>query len=319
MEEYQNRNNLAPVCLFTYNRLSETQQTVEALKKNYLAPESELFIFSDGPKDETGIKKVKEVRQYIKKIDGFKSVTIFESPKNKGLANSIILGVTQIIEKYGKVIVLEDDLITSPNFLDFMNQALDYYERIKILKSINGYGFKIKDHSFYDVHYQTRTYSWGWATWVDRWNKSIFSKTYIKNNLSAAILKDYNLKCGQDASKMLLRSLNNQNDSWYATWFFSHFLEKKLSVYPFVSKVNNIGFSESGTHCKTINTNVICFDKGTVRKFNFNPDIKESMSLKSDFLKYFNKKHKLVYRIKLIFIKGGVSLLYNEIKSKLSS
>lgn len=309
----------SPICLFTYNRLLETQQTLEALQKNYLASKSDLFIFSDGPKDSNDTQKVNDVRKYIKTIASFKSVTIYESPTNKGLANSIILGVTQIIEQYGKVIVLEDDLITSPNFLDFMNQSLDYYEGKKIIKSINGYGFKIKDHSFYDVHYQTRTYSWGWATWVDRWNKSIFTKSYIKNNLLAAILKDYNLKCGQDASKMLLRSLNNQNDSWYATWLFSHFLEKKLSVYPFVSKVNNIGFSESGTHCKSINTNVISFDKGTIRKFNFNPDIVESMSIKSDFLKYFNKKHKLVYRIKLIFIKGGISLLYNEIKSKLSS
>ena len=107
---------LAPICLFTYNRLTEKKQTVEALQKNFLTKESELFIFSDGAKNEEGVLKVNEVRAFLKGISGFKSVTIFESKQNKGLANSIIAGVTQIIEKYGVVIVLEDDLITSPTF-----------------------------------------------------------------------------------------------------------------------------------------------------------------------------------------------------------
>ncbi|MGS0525317.1 hypothetical protein ACU8V7_09110 [Zobellia nedashkovskayae] len=133
----------APICLFTYNRLSETRQTVEALQKNYLAKDSNLFIFSDGPKNESSSHKVNAVREYLKSIDGFKSITIYESIENKGLANSIISGVTQVIEKYGKVIVVEDDLVLSENFLSFMNKSLTYYKTIPKVFSISGFCLKI--------------------------------------------------------------------------------------------------------------------------------------------------------------------------------
>lgn len=112
---------LAPITLFVYNRPDHTNKTIEALKKNKFAKESELFIFSDGPKKQEDASKVKEVRKYLKTIDGFNDVFIKESEKNKGLANSIISGVTEVINKYRKVIVLEDDLITSPVFLEYMN------------------------------------------------------------------------------------------------------------------------------------------------------------------------------------------------------
>jgi GT2 family glycosyltransferase len=113
---------LSPIILFAYNRPEHTKKTVEALQKNKLAKDSLLYIFSDGPKREDDVPKIKKVRDYIKTIKGFKKVEIFESNKNKGLANSVISGVTKIINKYGEVIVLEDDLITSPNFLVYMNK-----------------------------------------------------------------------------------------------------------------------------------------------------------------------------------------------------
>ena len=120
---------LAPIVIFVYNRPNHTRQTVEALRKNELANESELFIYADAPKNENAVVKVNEVREYIKSVDGFKKVTIIHREKNWGLANSIIDGVTKIVNEYGKIIVLEDDLITSPNFLSFTNQALDFYEK----------------------------------------------------------------------------------------------------------------------------------------------------------------------------------------------
>ena len=130
---------IAPICLFTYNRLEETIQTVAALKNNFLANKSELFIFSDGAKNKNVEQKIKQVRKYLKTITGFKNITIYESSKNKGLANSIIDGVTKIIETYGKIIVLEDDLVTSPNFLNFMNQALEFYHYNNRIYSVSGY------------------------------------------------------------------------------------------------------------------------------------------------------------------------------------
>ena len=134
---------LAPICLFTYSRLEETKRTIEALKKNFLAPKSELFIFSDGPKNHETKDKVKAVRDFIKTIDGFKKITIFESKTNEGLAKSIINGVTKVVNEYGKVIVLEDDLLTTPNFLDFMNQALLFFELNLSIYSINGYSLAL--------------------------------------------------------------------------------------------------------------------------------------------------------------------------------
>ncbi len=119
---------LAPIVLFVYNRLSHTKQTVESLQKNYLADQSELFIFSDGPKNELDRQKVENVRKYLNSINGFKNIVIKESQENKGLANSVISGVSEIISKYGKIIVMEDDLVSAPGFLKFMNEALEFYK-----------------------------------------------------------------------------------------------------------------------------------------------------------------------------------------------
>ena len=135
------KRELAPVVMFVYNRLDSVEQTIENLKRNELAEQTELFIFSDAAKKESQVENVGLVRNYIHKIDGFKSVHIIEAEKNKGLAKSVITGVTEIINEKGKVIVVEDDLITAPQFLTFMNDALDFYEDEKKIWSISGYQF----------------------------------------------------------------------------------------------------------------------------------------------------------------------------------
>ena len=178
-------SKLAPICLFTYNRLNETKQTIKALQKNHLAVESQLFIFSDGSKDDTTKFKVSEVREFIKTVKGFKSVEIFESRKNKGLANSIIHGVSKIIEKFGQVIVLEDDIETHPNFLKFMNESLNFYKNNKRIQSINGYSLAIKSQS--DVYFQKRTFSWGWATWKEYWSLEVFERKVIRGVINKNI------------------------------------------------------------------------------------------------------------------------------------
>ena len=136
--------NLAPIVLFVYNRPWHTKQTVEALQKNELAKESELFIYCDEAKNEDAGKSVDEVREYIDKVDGFKKVTIIKREKNWGLADSIIDGVTKIVNEYGKIIVLEDDLVTSPYFLKFMNDGLEFYKDEKKVFGITGYAFPVK-------------------------------------------------------------------------------------------------------------------------------------------------------------------------------
>ena len=162
---------IAPIALFVYSRPWHTQQTIEALQKNVLASESDLFIFSDAPKNPEVDATVQEVREYIKTVDGFKSVSIVERDENFGLANSIIDGSTKIINNYGRTIVLEDDLIVSIDFLEYMNEALNRYEINKNIWSITGYSPNIENiNSSKDLYLSPRGSSWSWATWKDRWD-----------------------------------------------------------------------------------------------------------------------------------------------------
>ena len=165
--------NLAPIILFVYNRPEHTKKTVEALKSNLFASESLLFIFSDGYKNQNDKRAVEDVRKYISTISGFKEIKINLKDNNLGLANSVISGVTEVINKYDKAIVLEDDIITSKYFLKFMNEALDFYEEDKRIYSISGYNFPIKIPESYQhkIYISPRPSSWGWATWKDRWEK----------------------------------------------------------------------------------------------------------------------------------------------------
>jgi len=242
----------APIVLFTYNRLTETQQTVSALQQNFLAPESDLIIFSDGGKNETSWIKVNEVRVYLKTISGFKSVTIIESVVNKGLANSIIQGVTDVINKYGSAIVLEDDLLTTPNFLTYMNQALDFYYEDERIISVCGYGLKIKKPVDYtsDVYLYGRSSSWGWATWKDRWETidwEVKDWNEFKNNRKA--VKAFN-RNGSDMFKMLKSVTEGNAQSWAIRFGYAQFKQNKYSIMPFKTLVINNGFGEDGTNTK---------------------------------------------------------------------
>jgi hypothetical protein len=303
----------APICIFTFNRLSETKQTLAALQQNFLANESDLCIFSDGARNEQERQKVNAVREYLKTIDGFRSVTIFESDGNKGLANSIINGVSRILENCEKVIVLEDDLITAPNFLDFMNKALDYYQEEQNIQSISGYSLSLKDKKK-TVYFQTRPGSWGWATWKDRWNPDIFNKVEIRNAIQEdpTVLKRFKRNCGNDMATMLLGSINNNNDSWYVRWAFDHFRKEHYSVFPAYSFVQNIGFNPEGTHCKGINPYTSIPADGQVRNFDWEPFRIPDQKITNEFLAYFSKKHKINVRIKLLKSSSGRKQLWDE-------
>ncbi|WP_243348784.1 glycosyltransferase family 2 protein [Parabacteroides sp. FAFU027] len=310
---------ISPVCLFVYNRLEETKQTVEALLKNNLASESELFIFSDGPKSELASLKVNEVRHYVRQISGFKSVTIFESEVNKGLAMSIIDGVSKIVVQYGKVIVLEDDLKTTPDFLDFMNQALAFYEAYPRVQTINGFSLALKEKSS-DVYFQRRPFPWGWATWKEYWNVDLFNKKELFDiiNRDKSLLKSFKRECGADISKMLLESLGNKNDSWYVRWSFNHFLSDNYSVYPTYSLVQNIGYNETGTHCSGVNPYLSVQKEDIKSIYSFIPFVNPSQNRTREFIFYFSKRHKIQIRIKLLISKNGRKTVLSEFLKKIA-
>jgi len=237
-----------PVALFVYNRLEHTKRTVEALQKNDLAKESELFVFSDRWKDEADKKKVEQVRKYLKTITGFKSIEVSERETNQGLANSIIAGVTEIINKYGRIIVMEDDLVTSPFFLTYMNEALDYYEKEEKVISIHGFIYPVKS-SLPETFFLRGADCWGWATWKRGWD--LFEKDgskLLKELEENKLIKQFDLDGSFHYSNMLKRQVEGKINSWAIRWYASAFLAGKLTLYPSVSLVNNIGQDDSGTH-----------------------------------------------------------------------
>lgn len=310
---------LAPICLFTYNRLSETKQTIEALKNNYLAKESDLIIFSDGPKNEDSRFKVEQVRKYIKNAAGFKTVKIIESPVNKGLANSIISGVSKVFENYENVIVLEDDLITKPNFLNFMNDCLVAFESNENIQSINGYSPLIKLKYAQDIYLHIRTFSWGWATWKRNWNENIFNKQQIREIATKQTLNKFANECGSDVNVMLQNALNDKIDSWYIFWTFDHFIHKHYAIYPMISLVENFGYSKEGTHCNGIQSIQSSYSEQNEFIYKIDLNIKPNLKIIKQFNSYFSYRYRILFRLKLLKNPKNLRPLVEEVILKIKN
>ncbi|MFW2601135.1 hypothetical protein [Aliarcobacter butzleri] len=240
--------NLAPIILFTYNRLSHTKQTIDALQKNELAKKSELFIYSDGGKDEDSWNKVGEIRQYLESVVGFKNITIIKRDVNIGLAQNIIDGVTKIINQYGKIIVLEDDIVTSPYFLNFMNDSLNFYEKTSKVWHISGWNYPISDENLKDVFLWRTMNCWGWATWKDRWNNYEKNPQKLISIFSEEDICEFNLDNAANFWEQVERNHNKQMNTWAIFWYAIIFRNQGLCLNPTQSFVENIGFDGTGTN-----------------------------------------------------------------------
>lgn len=242
---------LSPIVLFVYNRPWHTRQTVAALQKNVLANLSDLFIYSDGPKDEQTEKTVQEVRKYIHTIDGFKTVTIREREKNMGLAGSIVDGVTAVVNEYGRVVVLEDDLVTSPSFLRYMNDALNLYEHEEKVISIHGYIYPLSE-KLPSTFFLRGADCWGWATWKRGWDLFEGDGQKLLNKLEEKKLtRIFDFSGSYGYTQMLKDQIAGKNNSWAVRWYASAFLRERLTLYPGISLIRNIGLDGMGTHCST--------------------------------------------------------------------
>ena len=242
-----------PIALFVYNRPSHARQTVEALAKNPEAKDSLLYIFADGPKDNASDEvkqKIAELRTYIHTISGFKDVIIEEADKNKGLANSIISGVTKVIEKYGKVIVVEDDLVTHKYFLRYMNEALSFYEKDDRIFCIGAITENIKIPNSYkeDVLVVPRVESCGWGTWIDRWSLAQWDiSKYSIWNRNEREIRNF-CRGGEDLWPMLQMQAEGKIDSWAIRWQYNLSINNKLCLKPVRSLLTNIGMDGTGIH-----------------------------------------------------------------------
>ncbi len=241
-------NDLAPIVFFAYKRLDHARKSIEALQKNLLAGESDLIIFSDGPKDDSSREQVVEVRKYLRTISGFRSVTITEGTANAGLSGSIINGVTAVLKRYDKAIILEDDLVTSPYFLKYMNDGLRGYENDARVASIHGYIYPVKK-PLPETFFLQGADCWGWATWKRAWDAFEADGTKLLRELDRRNLThSFDLDGSFGYSHMLERQVAGLTDSWAIRWHASAFLADMLTLYPGTSLVDNIGQDSSGTH-----------------------------------------------------------------------
>lgn len=282
---------LSPVALFAYKRPVHTRRVLESLVANECASKSELFIFCDGPARPEDTEAVKEVRRLVKSRQWCGKVNIIERYKNLGLANSIIIGVTELCDKYGRVIVLEDDLVLSPQFLNYMNDALEIYKEIPKVMHISGYMFPVRGE-LPETFFYRATSCWGWGTWKRAWDKFESNASELLPKFENKSLQyQFNINGSYDFFNMLKEQAAGKIDSWAIRWQAKVFLEGGFCLHPRASLVNNIGHDGTGVHCGS--TEVFDVKISTHRVSNFPSDICENenaIKLMSEFFMSLKKR-----------------------------
>lgn len=304
---------LSPVVIFAYKRLLHITQTIEALKKNELSDKSTVFIFSDGPKNIDDEEKVEQVRKYLKTINGFKEIYVIEREKNYGLSNNIVDGVTRIVNEYGKVIVMEDDLLTSPYFLKFMNQGLEIYEGEEKVVSIHGYIYPIE--GLPETFFIRGADCWGWATWREKWK--IFEpdgKKLLEEIRKRNIAKEINFNNSYNYVGLLEDTISGKVDSWAVKWYISAFLKGLLTLYPGVSYVNHIGSGIDATHASGSDflLHAKLNDKCSIKKIKVKEDKRARKKIEEFFRKAYKNQKEQTFSQKLKL--KLISLMRNILK-----
>lgn len=297
----------APVILFTYDRLEETKQVINNLLNAEFFNETDIYIFSDGEKNIEKKQNVEDVRNYLKKLIMYENIKISYSEENKGLAESVIVGVSKIINQYGKAIILEDDLLISKDYLKYMNHALDIYKDRDDIWSISGFSPNIKIPEDYkdNIYLTLRGCSWGWGTWKSRWNTVDWEvKDFKELKDSKKRQKEFNIS-GNDMFKMLELQMLGKINSWAIRWCYSQFKQRRYTIYPTKSKIKNIGFGEDATHGGVfIDKHIVSLSE---EELYLNPEIKIDNRLIDSFkshndlnifgkIGYFLKKYNLGYK-----------------------
>lgn len=296
--------NTVPILLFTYKRLDALKKTIEALAANELADQSNLYIFSDGPKSQKDQKAIQEVRAYLKTVEGFKNINIKASEVNKGLANSIISGVSEIMELSDSVIVMEDDLLTTSNFLIFMNNALSKYENEQKVFSVSGYSMNLNQdiNKPSETYFLNRGWSWGWATWKSRWENVDWEMKDYESFKKDKNKKSEFAKGGSDLNKMLRNQMEGALDSWAIRWFYYQFIVNGLTLYPVYSKVYNNGFDQLATHTTGSNSRYLpLLDKDLSNEISFPKSIEISQEYQKAFIRNMSVKARIRSKVESIF------------------
>lgn len=297
----------SPIALFVYNRPKHTQLTVEALQKNNLANESELYIFSDAAKSNDQDKAVSEVRDYIHSISGFKAIKIIQQKENKGLAQSIIDGVTELCNRYGRVIVLEDDLLTSPYFLKYMNDALNHYEHVDKVMHVAAYMFPIDAKGLPDTFLLRLGSCWGWATWSSAWQYFEKSPEKLIRDYSDQDIRRFNLDGSYDFWSQVEQNNDGVLNTWAVFWYASIFNRKGLSLHPSISMVKNIGTDGTGINSGTSDIFITSYSSREIE--HFESDLYEHADALGRIKDFLNASASMNSRLRNLFKRMMKSLL----------
>tara|TARA_Y100000294_G_scaffold163984_1_gene170363 strand:- start:612 stop:1517 length:906 start_codon:yes stop_codon:yes gene_type:complete len=299
-------NILAPIVVFTYNRPEHTLRAFNALLKNPLANESDIIIYSDSAKTANHNKAVDEVRSFLSEITGFRSKKVIHRDNNFGLAESIIQGVTGVLQESEKVIVLEDDMVVSPYFLEYMNEALDQFVDDNRVISVHGYVYPV-DIKLPEAFFLPGADCWGWATWRRGWEIFNPNGQYLLDELVRRhLIQEFDYNGAYPFSNMLKAQVKGENDSWAIRWHASAFLAGKLTLYPGRSLVHNSGNDGSGIHCGTSDSMDI---KLSETKINLNNIAVESSRIGREAFEIFFRQsqksllHRLLEKARCMFRK----------------
>lgn len=293
---------LAPIALFTYNRPIHTHQTIDALLKNEYASGSDLIIFSDAPRDDVAGDGVHQTRAYLRGITGFRSINLIERAENMGLAANIIDGVTQVVNEYGQIIVLEDDLLTSPYFLKYMNEALAMYEDADEVISVHGYIFPIK-RKLPESFFIRGTDCLGWGTWKRGWDLFTPNGAELLDQIRARKMEwTFDFSGSYPFMKMLEKQAEGSVSSWAVRWYASALLKDKLTLYPGRSLIFHNGSDGSGTNYSGDNALDVKLSDRPIVLERLLPE--EDMNARKAFIGYFRYAmlwHKIRYQMKSVF------------------
>lgn len=300
-------NRYAPIIIFAFNRLDCLKNTISSILNNEEAQQSDLYVFVDGPRPQKkeDKKNVLAVQDYVKTIKGFKSCTYTFSESNNGLAKSIIYGVSSVINRYGKAIILEDDLDLTPNCLSYFNQALNHFQDNEKVFSICGYTNAIKKPNYYaeNTYFCTRSSSWGWATWADRWNSVDWKLEDWEQFKTTG--KAFNKWGGSDCWHMLKKWHEGKISSWAIRFCYAQFIQNKVSLFPIKSLIDNNGFDGNGTNCKNWSRFQFELDNSNNKDFSWpettdiNPVLyKEAMKYHSIWIRIYSRIMYAIYDIK---------------------
>ena len=296
-------DKFSPVALFVYDRIEHVQLTVSSLQENYFSEKTDLIIFSDGAKSERDICAVSNVRQYIKNIEGFSSVQVIEQNSNIGLASSIINGVTRILSEHDSVIVLEDDIVTSPAFLSYMNQALNFFSNNSKIWHINGFSQPISSLGLGDIYMNRVMDCWGWATWSNRWKFFDRNPKALFNRMDEVSRKKFDLNGTNEFWPQITKNMTGEINTWAIFWYAEIFLRGGLCVSPSQSYTGNIGFDGSGTNC--VDEDNLQY---SLSQLNLNQEIDFDVPLEENLL--------AINRIRGIYTlrKNILNRIYNKLK-----